>query len=92
MKPRKTSIAAYHSISLESKKTMWAKIIKVLKRHRNGLNYSEIAGKIGAEPVQVARRLNELVQAKVIENTKETRPTSSGRQAMVRKLNKRYAA
>jgi len=37
-------------------------------------------------------KLNELVQAKVIENTKETRPTSSGRQAMVRKLNKRFAA
>ena len=89
---RKTSIQAYHSLSLESKKTMWAKIIKVLKRHRNGLNYSEIAGKIGAEPVQVARRLNELVQAKLIENTRETRPTSSGRQAMVRKLNKRFAA
>ena len=89
---RKTSIQAYQSLSLESKKTMWAKIIKVLKRHKNGLNYSEIAGKIGAEPVQVARRLNELVQAKLIENTKETRPTSSGRQAMVRKLNKRFAA
>ena len=92
MKLQKTSIQAYHSLSLESKKTMWAKIIKVLKRHKNGLNYSEIAGKIGAEPVQVARRLNELVQAKVIENTKETRPTTSGRQAMVRRLNKRFAA
>ena len=89
---RKTSIQAYHSLTLDHKKTMWAKIIKVLKRHKNGLNYSEIAGKIGAEPVQVARRLNELVQSKILVNTTETRATTSGRQAMVRRLNKKYAA
>ena len=71
---------------------MWAKIIKTLKRNRSGLNYYEIAVRIGAEPVQVARRLNELVQAKLIENTKLTRPTGTGRQAVVRKLNKKYAA
>ena len=89
---RKTSIQAYQSLSLESKKTMWAKIIKTLKRNRSGLNYYEIAVRIGAEPVQVARRLNELVQAKLIENTKLTRPTATGRQAMVRRINKSIAA
>ena len=58
----------------------------------NGGNFEQIAKVARLEPAKVWKRLPELVQAKLIENTKETRPTSSGRQAMVRKLNKRFAA
>lgn len=89
---RKTSIQAYHSLTIDHKKTMWAKIIKALRKMPNGGNFEQIAKVARLEPSKVWKRLPELVEAKVIENTKETRPTSSGRQAMVRKLNKRFAA
>ena len=89
---RKTSIQAYQSLTIDHKKTMWAKIIKALRKMPNGGNFEQIAKVARLEPAKVWKRLPELVQAKVIGNTKETRPTSSGRQAMVRKLNKKYAA
>lgn len=82
----KTSLKAYQSITLESKQTQWAKITRCLAKHPDGLTYDEIARKIRHEPVQVARRMAELVNGKIIVNTKQTRPTRTGRAAMVRKI------
>ncbi len=87
---RKTSLLAYDSVSLENKQYMWASIISALKKMKVGGNYCEIAAAIKAEPVTVARRMNELVQKKIVYNTTVTRPTRTGRQAMVRQLYKRY--
>lgn len=92
MKVRKTSKAAYQSITLDNKQAMWAKIIKALRQMKAGGNYDEIARKINVEPVKVARRLNELVTAGIVYNTPATRPTRTGRAAMVRQLNKKFAA
>lgn len=89
---RKTSIKAFQSISLESKKSTWSKIVKALKRRKAGATYDEIATLTGLEPVQVARRMNELVEAKIVINTPITRATRTGRKAMVRTLSKKYAA
>lgn len=89
---RKTSIQAYHSITLDNKKTMWAKIIKALRKMPKGGNFEQIAKAARLEPSKVWKRLPELVKAKIVVNTKDTRPTSSGRQAMVRVLSKKYAA
>lgn len=89
---RKTSKLAYESITLDHKKTMWAKIVKALRRNKSGLNYDEIATRINAEPVQVARRMNELVQSGIVINSPVTRPTRTGRKAMVRLISKKYAA
>lgn len=88
---RKTSLEAYYSLS--DKRTTYAKIIKALKRMKdNKGNFEQISRAAGLEPSQVWKRLPELVRDKVIKNTGETSLTSSGRKAMVRKLNKKFAA
>lgn len=88
---RKTSLLAYYSLS--DKRTTYAKIIKALRTMKdNKGNFEQISRVAGLEPSQVWKRLPELVRDKVIKNTGETSLTSSGRQAMVRKLNKKFAA
>ena len=82
---------AYYSLS--DKRTTYAKIIKALKRMKdNKGNFEQIARKARLKPEQVWKRLPEMVDARIMENTGETRPTSTGRKAMVRRLSKRYAA
>lgn len=82
---------AYYSLS--DKRTTYAKIIKALRRMKdNKGNFEQISRAAGLEPSQVWKRLPELVRDKVIKNTGETSLTSSGRKAMVRKLNKKFAA
>jgi predicted transcriptional regulator len=85
---KKTSKDAYNSITLDNKRSMWMRIIKALRSLKEGGNYDQIARKIKVEPVKVARRLNELVEAGIVVNTKNTTPTRTGRRAMVRKLKK----
>lgn len=92
MKVRKTSKAAYDSLTLEHKRSMWVKIIKAASKLPNGGNFEQIAKKARLKPDQVWKRLPELVDAKVMYNTGETAPTSTGRQAMVRRLTKKWAA
>lgn len=89
---RKTSLDAYKSISLADKKAIWAKIILAAKKLPAGGTFEEIAKKAKLEPAKVWKRLPELVQAKIMFNTGSTRPTSSGRKAMVRQLYKKFAA
>ncbi len=91
MKVRKTSKAAYDSIK-DHRRTMWGKIIKATRKLPNGGNFEQIANKAGLRPDQVWKRLSELTAMKILVNTGETAPTSTGRKAMVRKLNKAYAA
>lgn len=82
---------AYYSLS--DKRTTYAKIVKALRRMKdNKGNFEQISRAAGLEPSQVWKRLPELVRDKVIKNTGETSLTSSGRKAMVRKLNKKFAA
>lgn len=82
--PPKTSIEAYRSVQ-EMKDDHYVKIINALKGMDGG-TYEEISYKCGLSKDQVNRRLSELVDKNVIYNTGMARPTSSGRNAMVRKL------
>ena len=92
MKLPQTSRDAYHSITLEQKKSMWAKIIKSLKKAPCGLTADQIASRLRVDHVVIARRMNELVDKKVVINTPVKRVTRTGRMAMVRMINKKYAA
>lgn len=83
---RKTSLDAYHSITASDKARIYQTILKACKRLKNGGTFEEIAKAARVEPAKVWKRLPELVEMKVLENTGETRATSSGRKAMVRKL------
>jgi len=88
---RKTSLEAYHS--LPDQKTVYSKIIKAMKRMKgNQGNFQQIAKVAGLYPDQVWKRLSELERMKIVENTGETSLTSSGRKAMVRRLNKKLVA
>lgn len=60
--------------------TQHAAILAVLRQHGD-LTFVEIAGYLGCEPVQVARRLAELRELKLVERLPGTRPTPSGRDA-----------
>lgn len=53
-----------------------------------GGNFEQIAKVARLEPGKVWRRLKELEDADIIVTNGNTHPTSSGRQAMVRVLNK----
>lgn len=86
MKQRKTSLDAYNSITLTDKQRMYNAIVKACKRLKNGGTFEEIAKAANLEPAKVWKRLNEMVEMKILVNTSETRKTSSGRSAMVRKL------
>lgn len=80
-----TSKDAHDSIK-PSKSYYYAKIIDGLSRLKVGGNFEEIAIVSGIKPDQAWKRLSELVQQGVCYNTGITRPTSSGRKAMVRQL------
>ncbi len=84
---RKTSLEAYRSLSHETKSNLYKIILKGCKRLKNGGTFEEIAKAANIEPVNVWKRLNEMITLKMLVNTGETRPTSSGRKAMVRKVN-----
>ena len=92
MKVPKTSKAAYDSISLESKKTQHARIIRSLKKAPCGLTADQIASRLRVDHVVIARRFSELVKAGVVINTPVTRKTRTGRKAIVRCLSKKWAA
>ena len=88
---RKTSLEAYHS--LPDQKTVYFKIIKAMKRMKgNQGNFQQIAKVAGLYPDQVWKRLSELERKKVVYNTRKVCKTSSGRNAMVRRLYKKFAA
>lgn len=80
---RKTSKQAYES--LPDQKTTYGKIIKALKRMPNGGHFEAIAKRAGLPAERVWKRLPELVDKKILVNS-GTKPTSTGRMAMVRKL------
>jgi predicted transcriptional regulator len=92
MKVPKTSKLAYDSITLESKQSMWAKIIKVMRKNKTGLTNDEISKALKVDHVVIARRTPELVQAGIMYNTPVTRPTRTGRLAIVKMLRKKYQA
>lgn len=59
-------------------------ILHVLKRLPNGATSDELAaGSLGLTKVQIARRMGELRARGLVEETGKTRPTPSGRQAIV---------
>lgn len=86
-KHRATSKAAHDSVK-EHKAEMYSKIISGLEKLRVGGNFEEIAAASGIKPEQAWKRLSELVDNGTCFNVGITRPTSSGRQAMVRQLTK----
>lgn len=82
---RATSKAAHDSVK-EHKEAMYEKIVVGLEKLKVGGNFEEIATASGLEPAQVWKRLSEMVDNGTCFNVGITRPTSSGRQAMVRQL------
>ncbi len=89
-KPKKrnnpvTSRLAHESVK-EHKEGMYEKIIVGLEKLKVGGHFEEIAKACGLEPAKVWKRLSEMQEKGIIFNVGITRPTSSGRQAMVRQL------
>jgi len=82
---RQTSKDAHDSIKGD-KQRMYLIISEGLEKLKVGGNFEEIAAVCGLKPEQVWKRLSEMVDAKICFNTGITRPTSSGRKAMVRQL------
>lgn len=82
---RETSKAAHESVK-EHKEVMYEKIIEGLKKLRVGGTFEEIAVAAGIKPEQCWKRLPEMIEAGTVYNVGTTRPTSSGRKAMVRQL------
>lgn len=82
---RATSKEAHESVK-EHKQAMYDKIIDGMRRLKVGGHFESIAEAAGLEPAQVWKRLPELVETGLIYNVGITRPTSSGRNAMVRQL------
>jgi len=82
---RSTSKAAHDSVK-PHKAVMYDKITKGLNRLKVGGTFEEIAKASRLEPAQVWKRLSEMVEAGKVYNVGTTRPTSSGRKAMVRQL------
>lgn len=62
------------------------RVLDVLRENPAGLIYVEIAEKAQLRESSVCGRVHELVEAKLIEVAKHTRPTDSGRQAKVYRL------
>lgn len=85
MTKKSTSRAAHNSVK-PHKGEIYKKIVRGMKRLKNGGTFEEIARASRLQPSQVWKRLSEMVDMKIIYNTGSTRTTSSGRQAMVRKL------
>lgn len=82
---RQTSRDAHESIK-EHKGVMYEKIIEGLRKLKVGGTFEEIAEACNLKPDQVWKRLSEMIELKIVYNVGTTRPTSSGRQAMVRQL------
>lgn len=84
-KHRATSKEAHESVK-EHKSAMYEKITEGLVKLKVGGTFEEIAIACGLKSEQVWKRLGEMVDAGTVFNTGYTRPTSSGRKAMVRQL------
>lgn len=82
-----TSRLAHDSVK-EHKQAMYLKIIEGLEKLKVGGNFEEIAKASNLEPAQVWKRLSEMVDLGICFNVGISRPTSSGRKAMVRQLTK----
>ncbi len=81
----KTSLEAYRSVK-EMKEAHKIKIIEALKQLKTGGTYEQISTLINIDKAQVNRRLSEMERDGIIYNVGITRPTISGRSAMVRQL------
>lgn len=82
---RATSKEAHESVK-PHKEAMYQKIEEGMRKLKVGGNFEEIAFASGLEPAQVWKRLPEMVELGIVFNVGITRPTSSGRKAMVRQL------
>ena len=82
---RATSSDAYESIK-DHRQVMYDKIIVGLVKLGVGGTFEEIAFASKLKPDQVWKRLSEMEQLGIIFNVGITRPTTSGRKAMVRQL------
>lgn len=88
---KNTSIEAYKSITLESKSSMWSKIVTALKRNKTGLTADQLAEKLKVDHVQISRRMGELRKAGIVIDTPVRRKTRTGRRAIVRMISKKAA-
>lgn len=84
-KHRATSKEAHESIK-PVKQIMWSKIEAGMEKLKVGGNFEEISKAAGLEPAQTWKRLSELERNGIIFNSGITRPTSSGRKAIVWQL------
>lgn len=82
---RQTSKEAHESVK-PHKEVMYDKITLGLRKLKVGGTFEEIAKASRLEPSKVWKRLPEMVEAGKVYNVGTTRPTSSGRKAMVRQL------
>src|SRR5688572_12642104 len=82
---RATSSDAHESVK-EHKEAMYEKIIEGMRKLKVGGTFEEISEASGLKPEQVWKRLPEMVENGTVFNVGTTRPTSSGRKAMVRQL------
>jgi hypothetical protein len=80
-----TSRLAHNSIK-EHKAAVYEKIEKALEKLKIGGTFEEIAEAALLDPPQVWKRLSEMQRDGTIFNLPTTRPTKSGREAMVRQL------
>lgn len=80
-----TSRSAHESVK-EHKSVMYDKITTGLMRLKVGGTFEEIAKAAGLKPDQTWKRISEMIEMGKVYNVGVTRPTSSGRKAMVRQL------
>lgn len=83
--PPKTSLDAHNSIK-GMKSEHYKKIIEGLEKLKVGGIYTEIASACGLDPIQVNRRLSEMESEGIIFSVGITRPTPTGRKAMIKQL------
>lgn len=83
--PPKTSILAHDSVK-EHKGAIYEKIIQALEEMKVGGTSEQIANHLGVKHEKVWKRLSEMEAAGTIFRVGTTRPTSTGRQSMVRQL------
>ncbi len=81
----KTSHDAHNSVK-EMKEAHYKIIIEALKKIKIGATYEQLASYCNLDKAQVNRRLSEMERDGIIYNVGITRPTISGRSAMVRQL------
>ena len=82
---RETSSEAHEEIK-PHKQAAYEKIVEALKKLKVGGTFYEIAEAAGMEPLQVCRRLDEMVKAGLVYNCDYTHKTPTGRNSMVRQL------